>query len=122
MKITFGGFLTRPGRGSVYLGLRSLDGPVNTKAVVTSIDYRMSHKWAAQIGSSYDFGDAGNIGQKIHLLRIGESFLVGMGINVDVSRGNVGVGLTLEPRILARSRASRVGGQRIPPVGVAGLE
>ena len=122
VKITFGGFLTRPGRGSVYLGLRSLDGPVNTKVVVTSIDYRMSHKWAAQIGSSYDFGDAGNIGQKIHLLRIGESFLVGMGINVDVSRGNVGAGLTLEPRILARSRASRVGGQRIPPVGVAGLE
>ncbi|MCH2130302.1 MAG: organic solvent tolerance protein OstA [Pirellulaceae bacterium] len=122
VKVTVGGFLTRPGRGSIYLGLRSLDGPVNTKAVVTSINYRMSHKWVTQVGSSYDFGDAGNIGQRVQAVRVGESFLVGLGVNVDVSRGNVGANLTLEPRILARSRASRVGGLPIPPVGVAGVE
>ena len=122
VKVTFGGIITRPGRGSVYLGLRSLDGPFDTKAVVTAIDYQMSHKWVAQIGSSYDFGDAGNIGQRIHLLRIGESFLVGVGVNVDVSRGNIGADLTLEPRILARSRRSRVGGRQILPVGTRGLE
>ena len=121
-KVTLGGFITRPGRGSFYVGVRSLDGPIDSNLLATSVNYRMSHKWVATAGAAVDLGDAGNIGQQIQFTRIGESFLVGIGINVDVSRANVGAQFTIEPRILARSRAARVGGQPIPAVGTRGLE
>lgn len=121
-KVTIGGFLKRPGRGSVYLGLRSIDGPFNSTVLASSVNYRMSSKWITTIGSAVDLGTTGNIGQQIQMTRIGESLLVGMGIHVDVSRANVGAHLTIEPRILSRSRYSRAGGLSIPPVGTMGLE
>ena len=121
-KVTLGGLITRPGRGSLFVGVRSLGGPIDSKLLSASVNYRMSHKWVATAGAALDLGDAGNIGQKVQFMRVGESFLVGIGVNVDVSRANVGAHLTIEPRILARSRAARVGGVPIPPVGTKGLE
>ena len=43
------------------------------------------------------------------------------GFYYDRSRDNLGIGFSIEPRILA-GRLGRVGGIPIPPVGVAGLE
>ena len=53
--------------------------------------------------------------------RIGESFLVSVGANVDESRDNVGFNVSVVPRFVPSIR-SRVGGVAIPPAGAYGLE
>lgn len=117
-----GSVVTRPARGSLYLGFRSIEGPVSSNIVSGSLSYRMSEKWILTGGASVDFADAGNIGQTFGLTRIGESTLIRVGFNVDESRGNIGASFMIEPRFLASSRLGYVGGVQIPPAGAYGLE
>ena len=120
--INFGGFLTRPPRGSLYLGLHLLDGPISSSILSTSFSYRMSEKWVSSFGMSVDLSGDGNIGQNLAVTRVGESFLVSAGFNVDASRDNVGVNLTIEPRFLPKTRLGHAGGARIPVAGADGFE
>ncbi len=120
--ITIGGFLARPPRGNVYMGLRLLDGPIDSQILSFSYNYWMSPKWVSSFGTSIDLGDDGNIGQRLAITRIGESLLVSAGFNVDASRGNVGAMLAVEPRFLPKTRLGSAGGVRIPVAGAYGLE
>ena len=120
--VTVGGFLDRPPRGSLYLGLRLLEGPVDNQVLSLSYTYRMGPKWVSAFGTSVDLGGQGNIGQNFSLVRIGESFLISAGATVDASRNNVGVNFAIEPRFLPSTRLGRVGGARIPVAGAYGLE
>ena len=120
--VNVGGFLTRPPRGSLYLGLHMLDGPISSNILSTSFSYRMSDKWVSSFGMSVDLSGDGNIGQNLAVTRVGESFLVSAGFTVDASRDNVGVNLTIEPRFLPKTRLGQVGGARIPVAGTLGLE
>lgn len=119
---SLGGLITRPERGTLYLGMRSIEGPISSNIFNGSVSYRMSEKWILTAGTSVDFGEAGNIGQNLSVTRIGESALVRIGFNADRSRDNVGVTFAIEPRFLASSRLGRVGGVQIPPAGAYGLE
>jgi hypothetical protein len=120
--VTIGGFLTRPPRGSLYLGLRLLEGPINNQVLSMSYSYWMSPKWVSSFGMSVDLGRDGNIGQNLNVTRIGESLLVSAGFTVDAARNNVGVNFTVEPRFLPKNRLGSIGGVRIPPAGAYGLE
>ena len=117
-----GGFLNRPPRGSLYAGFRLLDGPIQGKIVSLSYSYWMSPKWVSTFGTTIDLGNEGNLGQNFSITRVGESFLVSAGFNVDPSRDSVGVALAIEPRFLPKTRLGRVGGAQIPPAGAFGLE
>jgi hypothetical protein len=119
---SIGGLITRPEYGSAYVGFRTIDGPLNSNVLTALVNYRASDKWIITAGSSYDFSPTGNIGQLINLTRVGESFLIKFGMNWDVSRGNVGAVLGIEPRFLPSNRLGRVGGVPIPVAGVMGLE
>ena len=119
---TLGGILTRPERGSIYVGMQVLSGPIDSKLIHGALSYRMSEKWIGIASTSFDFGDAGNIGQSLAVTRIGESALIRVGMNVDESRDNVGIQFAIEPRFMASSRLGRVGGVLIPPAGATGLE
>jgi hypothetical protein len=119
---TFGALITRPEYGNVYFGVRSTEGPISSTLLTGSLSYRMSEKWIATAGATYDLGPTGNIGQNVFLTRIGESFLVKLGFNFDASRDNLGVSFLVEPRFLPNSRLGRVGGVQIPPAGALGLE
>lgn len=119
---SIGAVLSRPEMGSLFAGFRTIEGPVHSNVFSGTINYRMNEKWILTAGTSYDFGDAGNIGQIVNLTRIGESFLIKVGFNWDVSRGNVGANFSIEPRFLSSSRLGRVGGVQIPPAGTMGLE
>ncbi len=119
---SLGAVMSRPGVGDLYLGFRSIEGPITSSIVSASLKYRMSEKWLAVAGGAVDFGPTGNIGQNLSLVRIGESFLVRIGFAADVSRGNIGVRLEITPRFLPDNRLSRVGGVDIPPAGTFGLE
>ncbi len=117
------GFRTsRPGLGDAYIGLLSLEGPISSTVLRSSLDYRLNEKWIVSAGSIYDFGNTGNVGQSLGLTRIGESLLVRIGLNIDRGRDNTSVGFLLEPRFWPSQKRGRVGGQLIAPPGVEGLE
>ncbi len=119
---TIGGVLARPDRGRLYVGFRAIDGPITSNVVNATLTYRMSEKWLANLGSSVDLADTGNIGQSVSIVRIGESMLLKFGFYVDSGRNNVGLDFSIEPRFLPSSRLDRIAGVKIPPVGAEGLE
>ena len=120
--ISFGAFLARPPRGSLYVGMQLLDGPIQHSVLSMSYSYRMSPKWVSTFGTSIDLRKDGNIGQNFSIARIGESLIVRAGFNVNTARDNVGVNFSIEPRFLPSSRLTRIGGAQIEPAGVYGLE
>ncbi len=113
---------SRPGVGDLYVGLLSLEGPISSTVLRSTIDYRLNEKWIAQAGTTYDFGETGNVGQSLALTRIGESVLLRLGVVVDSGRDNVGFQFGIEPRFWPKPKLGRIGGQLIPPPGVEGLE
>lgn len=119
--VNVGAFISRPPRGSLFLGVRLLDGPVNANVLSASYSYLMSPKWISTMGVSVDVGER-NIGENFSITRIGESFLVSGGVTVDDSRGTVGAIFSIEPRFLPHGRLGRVAGARIPAAGALGLE
>jgi hypothetical protein len=118
---TVGGFIERPPRGSMYLGFRSLEGPITSNVLVFNYSYRMSPKWLSTFGTTYDFHDSRNIGQNLMLTRIGESFLVSVIVNVDTSKNNVGANLAIQPRFL-QGRLGPAAPVAIPAAGLYGIE
>ena len=119
--IYLGAIVKRPGRGSYSAGIRSIEGPISSQILFSSANYRLSQKWIINYGSSYDFGNTGNLGQTGQIIRVGESFLAGLGFHYDSSRDNFGVRFAFEPRFLG-GKMSRVGGVPIGPAGATGLE
>ncbi len=120
--MSFGAFLARPPRGSLYLGMQLLDGPIQHSVLSMSYSYRMSPKWVSTFGTSYDLRKSRNLGQNFTITRIGESLLVSAGFHVNAARDNVGVNFSIEPRFLPSSKLTRIGGVQIEPAGVRGLE
>lgn len=120
--VAVGTYITRPTRGSMYVGLRSIEGPITSNLLNFAVNYRMSPKWIGTAGAVVDFGPTGNIGQTFELTRIGESFLVSVGARVDNSRNNVGFGFSVEPRFLPATYRGQVGGVPLAPAGAYGLE
>lgn len=121
-QVTVGAQISRPEHGSLYLGFRSTEGPISSELITGALSYRMSEKWIATAGATWDFSSAGNIGQYLALTRIGESFLVKLGFHFDASRNNFGGTVAIEPRFLPSNRLGRVGGVSVPPAGALGLE
>jgi len=121
--VSAGLFVTRPPRGALYTGIRSMEGPISSTVLTSSYAYRMSEKWVTTFNSSYGISKGNrNIGQAFTLTRIGESFLVSFGVNVDASKGNFGTTFAIEPRFLPGRRLGTVGGLVVPPAGAYGLE
>ncbi|MEQ1903695.1 MAG: organic solvent tolerance protein OstA [Pirellulaceae bacterium] len=114
--------LGRPENGSLYLGFRSIEGPISSNIINASVDYRMSDKWGVRANTSVDFGETGTIGNAVNLIYIGESFLWRVGANADLSRDNVGIQFGVEPRFLNRPRIFRPGNVAIGPAGSRWLE
>ena len=120
--VSAGVLLNRPSRGNAYLGVRSINGPIKSNAIISTYSYRFSPKWISTAGTAIDFSDAGNIGQSFSITRIGESLLVTLGFNVDEGKDNVGAKLMVEPRFLPKLRLTNTTGIEVPPAGAFGLE
>lgn len=119
---TIGAQIGRPGRGDLYVALTDMSGPFTSTLLTSTFNYRMNDKWAAYGGTSYDFGPSGNVGQSFGVTRIGESFLLQLGVTYDRSRDNLSLQFALEPRFLPTRGLGVIGGQVIPPAGLYGLE
>ncbi len=120
--VSAGVLTSRPGLGDLYVGFLSLEGPISSNVLRSSVDYRLNEKWIMGAGTTFDFGKIGNVGQSFSLTRIGESALLRMGISVDSGRDNVSFVFGFEPRFWPQRRLGRLGGQMLPPPGAAGLE
>lgn len=119
---SFGAHFGRPGNGNLFLGYRSIEGPISSNIVTASMVYRMSEKWGVKGLSQVDFGEAGSIGQSLSMVYIGESFLWQFGVFADFARENFGFRFGVEPRFLKRSRIFNPGGLAIGPAGARWLE
>jgi hypothetical protein len=120
--VSAGVLTSRPGLGDLYVGFLSLEGPISSNVLRSSLDYRLNEKWILGAGATFDFGQIGNVSQSFSLTRIGESALLRMGIAVDEGRDNVSFVFGFEPRFWPQRRLGRLGGQLLPPPGAAGLE
>ena len=98
---SLGASLNRPPRGNLFLGFRSLEGPIVSNVLLASYSYRMSPKWASSLGLSYDLSNEGAMGETFTITRIGESFLFSIGFNADQGRDNVGVAMALRTAVPA---------------------
>jgi hypothetical protein len=120
--VSVAAILSRPPRGSLYVGLHFIDGPIQNTILSTSYTYRLSPKWASTAGVSIDLVGKGGVGQHLSLTRIGESFLVSLSGSFDPTRDNFGLQFSVEPRFLPGGRLGSPTGVRIPPAGALGLE
>jgi len=92
----------RTTRGSVYLGVRQVKGAnLDSQILTASYSYQMTPKWISTVGTAYDLGEQRNRGQSFTLSRVGKDFILHVGGNYDVSRDNLGIAISLEPRFLS---------------------
>jgi len=115
---TVGALLDRPGSGSLYLGFRSLNGPISSQQLAAALNYQMSQHWITTMGATVDLAENINIGQNLSITRLGESFNIRLNMNVDAGRDDFGVGISIEPRFLGRSRLARTDATRLPLGGL----
>lgn len=119
---SFGTIVSRPEVGNVFVGFRTIEGPISSNILSGALSYRMSDKWGIKAGGQVDFGATGTIGESVNLIYIGESFLWQFGFNYEVSRNNLGFNFGFEPRFGRGSRLFRPGGVAISPAGSRWLE
>ena len=120
--VSVGAFAERPEIGSVFLGVRSIEGPISSNILSASATYRLSDTWGIKGGAQVDFGETGTIGNRLGVVYIGESFLWEVGFNYDASRDNLGIRFGFEPRFIGGGRIFRPGGIPIGPAGSRWLE
>lgn len=95
------GFLSqRSTRGSVYVGYRNIQaGPLESQLLTGSVSYAMSEKWIATLGTAYDIAENQDRGQSLTITGVRADFLIHVGMSVDSSKGNFGLGFMIEPRL-----------------------
>ena len=101
----------RSERGSIYLGLRNVEGGgfLDSQIAVAGLTYQMSPKWVSTLGTAYDLKEDRNAGQSLTVTRVGSDFLVHLGANYDESKGNAGFAIAVEPRLGALLSPTNLG-------------
>ena len=120
--VSVGGLLHRPDMGSLYMGVRSLEGPISSQALLASLNYRMSEKWITSLSASVSLGGDTNLTEQLTFTRIGESLLVKFGVYSDEGQGTFGAKLAIEPRFFRSAKHNLIDGIHVPPAGSGGLE
>ena len=120
--ISVGGLLHRPDMGSLYLGVRSLEGPISSQALIASLNYRMSEKWITSLSGTVNLGGDTNVTEQLTFTRIGESLLVKFGVYSDEGQGTFGAKLAIEPRFFRSAKNNQIEGIHVPPAGALGIE
>lgn len=96
--------LNRPDATNFYLGYRQID-PLNSKAVVASVTYALSAKYAATASTVWDFG-VHNQNYSFMLTRIGTDVRVSFGLSYNSIINNFGVQFEIVPNLIRGGRNS----------------
>lgn len=107
---TFGANLNRPDRTNFYLGYRHYD-PLQSRAVVASLTYAFSAKYALTASTMYDLGITDNNVNSLMVTRIGTDLQISFGIHYNAILNNFGVVFEVLPNLLPA-------GSRIPGGGM----
>ncbi len=98
--ITTGISLSRPPRGSVFIGYSVIDSSmIRTSALNASVNYWLSPKWYGTFSQSYDFGNRISLGSMVSFTRIGADYLLSLGLSVDPQRGAYQAAFQVSPRL-----------------------
>ncbi|MDH3718890.1 MAG: organic solvent tolerance protein OstA [Planctomycetota bacterium] len=120
--VNFGVSMHRPERTKLYLGVTSLQGPIDSVVGLASLSYRLGPKYIIAYNGSLELAGDANVVQRLALTRLGESFLFRVGVNSDQSKGSVGASLAVQPRLFRRRGQNLIEGINVPPAGAFGLE
>lgn len=87
-------------RGSVYLGYRQVKATnyLDSQTVIASYSYQMSPKWISTASYAYDVAVGEARGSSVTVSRVGLDWILHLGLGLDFSKSNVGIGVSLEPR------------------------
>ena len=98
----------RSTRGSVFLGIRNIQGGtvLHSEILTASYSYVMSPKWISSVGTAYDLGIKTNLGQSVQITRVGSDFLMNFGVSVDPTRNNFGFSFSIQPRFAKMGNGS----------------
>ena len=87
-------------RGSVYLGFREVTATnyFESQTIIGSYSYQMSPKWISTAAYAFDVAAGESRGSSLTISRVGLDWILHFGLGFDISKGNVGIGVSLEPR------------------------
>ncbi len=93
----FGAFLGRPDSTNFFLGYQQID-PLNSKAIIASIVYPFSGKYAITASTVWDFGD--NVtSYSLLFSRMGTDTIVNFGVSYNSTLSTVGVTFEILPNV-----------------------
>ncbi len=103
--ITSGISLSRPPRGSLFVGYTVVDtGPIRTSALNTSVNYWLSPKYYGTYTTMYDFGNGILLAAVFSLTRIGPDYISSLGLTVDPQRQSYMFAVQISPRLSPNMR------------------
>jgi hypothetical protein len=111
---TIGATMNRPDRTNLFVGFRYID-PVDSRAVITSISYVFSPKYAITASSVYDFGTNQGLSNSLIITRIGSDLTMNIGFTYNAILNNFGFQFEILPNIAAISHrpGSGLGGANL---------
>jgi hypothetical protein len=92
-----GGVIGRPDTTALYLGYRQID-PLNSKAIVASVVYPLSAKYAVSASTVWDFGNHIST-YSLFLSRMGTDLMVSFGLSYNSTVNTFGVAFEIMPNI-----------------------
>lgn len=98
----FGAVLNRTDRTSFYLGYRHID-PLEVRAVIGSLNYALSAKYALTFSASYDFGNDIQ-SNAVTITRMGTDLQVSVGLSYNSILNTVGVQFAIVPTLVPMAR------------------
>jgi hypothetical protein len=112
-----GTYIGRPDRTTFYLGYRQID-PLQSRAVITSVTYAFSAKYAITFGSNFDFGD--NIQtNSLMISRMGTDVTVSLGLSYNSIVRTFGVQFEIVPNLLPMNSRNPAASAFGPPGAMA---
>lgn len=101
---TFGANTSRTDASNLYLGYRQID-PLKSKALIGSLSYRFSRKYAMSVTANYDFGIK-NESTTVLLTRYGKDMRVSFGVTYSSILNNFGVIFSIMPNLFPKQLGS----------------
>jgi lipopolysaccharide export system protein LptA len=93
----FGAILGRPDSTNVYIGYQQID-PLNSKAIIASVAFPISAKYAVTANTVWDFGD--NVSSySLFLSRMGTDVVVNFGLSFNSTLNTVSLAFEVLPNV-----------------------
>lgn len=103
---TLGGWFNRDDRTNIYLGYRQID-PIGSKAVIGSLTYAFSPKYAITASTTYDFGIQEALSNSLMITRMGTDMQISFGVTYNALINNFGIQFELVPILVPNSNFGR---------------